>query len=366
MESLHFKGNWREYFKIWALNNALILLTLGLYYPWAKVRKLRYLYANTTLHDRNFEYHATGKQLFLGHLISLVLFIVYYILDQISPTASIVLLSLLFVATPWIVWRSVAFRMRMSSFNNVRFAFLGSLKGSYKTFGLLPAIPIAILFGIGYMAAKGKHLSIDEPLSSILFFLLPVCIVAVIFVSFIVITKEQNSYILNNLFYGQSAFKTDLSTKRLLLLGLKVVLVAITFGGIFALLAHFGSKVAKTFELLFVVAAATTYLVTVGYWKSEFRRYLYSNTKLQGGVGFASTLKAKDYIWVAIGNFFVIAITFGMAYPWAKIRMTKLLVETTQVDAKEGIEHYLDMEQKRHSPLGEQLGDMFDIDFDIG
>ena len=77
MESLRFDGSGWEYFKIWIVNILLIILTLGFYYPWAKVRNRRYFYANSILDGRNFEYHATGKQLFLGYLIALIAFIIF-------------------------------------------------------------------------------------------------------------------------------------------------------------------------------------------------------------------------------------------------------------------------------------------------
>ena len=42
---LEFTGSGSEYFRIWIVNLLLTLVTLGLYYPWAKVRRLRYFYA---------------------------------------------------------------------------------------------------------------------------------------------------------------------------------------------------------------------------------------------------------------------------------------------------------------------------------
>jgi len=84
MNTLRFDGEGFEYFKIWIVNTLLIIVTLGLYYPWAKVRRLRYFYGNTILEERNFDYHATGKQLFMAYLIALGLFIVYVVLQQAS------------------------------------------------------------------------------------------------------------------------------------------------------------------------------------------------------------------------------------------------------------------------------------------
>ncbi|MGA3159250.1 MAG: DUF898 family protein, partial [Steroidobacteraceae bacterium] len=44
-----FRGEGGEYFRIWIVNLLLTLLTLGIYSAWAKVRKQRYLYSNTSV-----------------------------------------------------------------------------------------------------------------------------------------------------------------------------------------------------------------------------------------------------------------------------------------------------------------------------
>ena len=42
-----FRGDPKEYFRIWIVNLALTILTLGIYSAWAKVRKQRYFYLST-------------------------------------------------------------------------------------------------------------------------------------------------------------------------------------------------------------------------------------------------------------------------------------------------------------------------------
>ena len=54
---IRFTGSGSEYFGIWIVNLLLMLVTLGLYYPWAKVRRLRYFYGSTSLDGSSFEYH---------------------------------------------------------------------------------------------------------------------------------------------------------------------------------------------------------------------------------------------------------------------------------------------------------------------
>lgn len=101
MQAVKFEGNGTEYFKIWIVNILLTILTIGLYYPWAKVRNKRYFYANTTLEGRSFEYHATGRQLLVGYLIAMTLLIVYIGTQKVSPIGSLIVLLVFFAGLPW-------------------------------------------------------------------------------------------------------------------------------------------------------------------------------------------------------------------------------------------------------------------------
>jgi uncharacterized membrane protein YjgN (DUF898 family) len=54
-----FRGTGREFFRIWIVNFALTLITVGIYSAWAKVRTRRYFYGNTALAGHTFDYHAS-------------------------------------------------------------------------------------------------------------------------------------------------------------------------------------------------------------------------------------------------------------------------------------------------------------------
>ena len=65
---VRFTASGSEYFRIWISNLLLTLLTLGLYHPWAKVRKLRYFYGNTWVGDHAFDFHGDPKRMLRGTL----------------------------------------------------------------------------------------------------------------------------------------------------------------------------------------------------------------------------------------------------------------------------------------------------------
>src|SRR5262249_15612925 len=60
--SMRFTGSGSEYFRIWIVNLLLTLVTLTLYYPWAKVRRLRYFYGNTVVDGQPLGFHANPKK----------------------------------------------------------------------------------------------------------------------------------------------------------------------------------------------------------------------------------------------------------------------------------------------------------------
>ena len=69
--SLQFTGSAGEYFRIWIVNLCLNVVTLGLYSPWAKVRRKRYFYGSTLLEGSAFEYTGNPVAILKGRLLVL-------------------------------------------------------------------------------------------------------------------------------------------------------------------------------------------------------------------------------------------------------------------------------------------------------
>ncbi len=49
IEPMSFTGTGADYFRIWIVNLALTVVTLGVFSAWAKVRRLQYFYRDTRL-----------------------------------------------------------------------------------------------------------------------------------------------------------------------------------------------------------------------------------------------------------------------------------------------------------------------------
>ena len=375
MEALHFSGKGSEYFKIWIVNVLLTIITIGIYYPWAKVRNRRYFYANTNLANRNFEYHATGKQLLLGFLIGVFLFSVYTFVTQIAPQFAGIFMLLFMLILPWLIWRSLMFNMRVTSFSNVHFSFKGSLGRSYAIFLGYPLVGFLLLMVVGGLASTlipALNGSGDVPtnktalaIGSIIFGLL--IIFGYIFMIALIRAKSKE-YIIGNSYYGQGAFSTKLETKEFIKIYAKafgLILIPLIIMAIGMSSLHYGGGA----EIVFIVGYFGTLLgmlVIMAYVVSRERAYIYKNTLLDNKVAFKSTLGAREFAFVMFTNFLLVVFTIGLATPWAKVRVARLMLANTLVDTSVGFDEYITQQQSSVSAIGEQIGEAFDIDIDVG
>lgn len=72
-DAFAFDGDWRGYAPIAFTNLLLTIVTLGVYRFWATTRTRRYLWAHTRFIDDRLEWTGTGKELFVGFLMVILL-----------------------------------------------------------------------------------------------------------------------------------------------------------------------------------------------------------------------------------------------------------------------------------------------------
>jgi len=368
MEALKFTGSGSEYFKIWIVNILLTIITLGIYHPWAKVRNRRYLYGNTNLANRNFEYHATGKQLLLGFIIGVIIFALYTFVTNVAPQFAIVFIVLFMLIFPWLIWRSLMFNMKVTSFSNVHFSFKGALKTSYAVFLGYPLLGYALIVAVGVLAAViAPSLESLDKMVIIIGGIILLLLVMVGYIYFIaLISKKAKEYTINNSYYGQGKFSTNLELKKFINIYAKafgiVLIPLVILGGIFSFFISGAELLVIAIYLGFFVAM----IIGMSYVVSRERAYVYENTLLDEKIALESTLGARELAMVMFTNFLMVAFTLGLATPWAKVRMARLMLENTLVDTSVGFDEYLTQQQNNVGAIGEQIGEAFDVEMDIG
>lgn len=156
----HFSGTGIGFFKIYIVNLCLLLITLGLYYPWAKTRMRRYLYGNLSFGPYHFDYHADPKKIFKIFIIFYAALGILGLLFILEPvTLNFLILPWIiasFFGTPLLILHSLKFNAAMTSFANIRFRFNGTYGGLFAVLYLWPLLS-SISFGLAIPFAIKKY-----------------------------------------------------------------------------------------------------------------------------------------------------------------------------------------------------------------
>lgn len=143
---IKFTGSGSEYFRIWIVNLLLMLLTLGIYYPWAKVRRLRYFYGNTLVDDAPLDFHGNPLRMLKGYLLVALLLGLYSVAGHFSAMAGLLAFVIVMAIWPALLKSSMQFRLANTSWRGLRFGFKGSLADAYQA--MLPMfVPSLLILG---------------------------------------------------------------------------------------------------------------------------------------------------------------------------------------------------------------------------
>ena len=156
---VHFSGTGSEYFRIWIVNLLLVIVTFGIYWPWARRRKLQYLYHCTWVDGHAFDFHGNPRSMLRGSLLAGVLLAVYGMGNRVAGGASAVLIALLMVALfPPLFRGSQRFRLANTSWRGLRFHFTGTTGEAYRAL----LVPLLWLLLPGPLLAWGLDIDLSQ------------------------------------------------------------------------------------------------------------------------------------------------------------------------------------------------------------
>ena len=395
-EKLRFSGQGGEYFRIWIVNIFLSILTLGIYSAWAKVRTNRYFYGNTILDGASFEYHAKPLTILKGRVIAVAILVVVTVLGGISPAAQVVAFILLGLLTPLVVWRSMIFNARMSSYRNVRFDFVGKAGKLYQYMLLLPLAPLilgALILGYQYFAGGldlAELAADDNPAQAGAIAQTATSVIGltilVVYLMIPWIQKLVTAYYLNNHRYGQGKFRARLGAGKYYLIYLAAFAisigvyfaVAILIAGVVLLFSDGLEQLPQQMQgglpgpmTAILGVAVFLPLIMFGIWikayvTSRVRNYALSRLRLDSAITVRSRIRANRLFWIQFTNLLLLVLTLGIAWPWAIVRLTRYKTETLYAHLHGSLDDYVTQMQHRQSALGEEMGEAFDLDLDLG
>jgi len=332
---LMFKGKGFEYFKIWIVNIFLTILTLGIYSAWAKVRNKQYFYGNTFIDGNSFNYTAKPLAILKGRLIAVGLFIVYAVINQFIPIVGLILFLILMAFLPWIIIRSLAFNARNSVFRNIRFNFTGTVGDAVKAFLLWPLLMLPTL-GL----------------------ILPF------------VWYKQSRFFVNHSAYGTTGFNIHATVKDyykifFIFLG-SIILLVVAMSILIAAIGIDQNNPAAMMPVMAITGSLSllVYLFMFAFLAAALGN-LYFNTTTLDEHGFTSTLKTRNIAWIYFSNTLAIAFSLGLLIPWAQVRMTAYRLSCLQLNVVDSLDAFIAAEEEQVSALGEQIGDVFDMEFSV-
>lgn len=125
------------------------------------------------------------------------------------------------------------------------------------------------------------------------------------------------------------------------------------------------SPLKALYGLGFVLGYLTFIFTFVAYFKSRIGNLVWNNTTLDG-LSFTSSLRARDYLWIYVTNIIAIALTFGLATPWAQVRLARYRASKLQMVGDVDFDQFVGDKKEQVKATGEEIADFFDVDFSFG
>lgn len=349
----YFYGTGSEYFRIWIVNLLLTIITLGIYSPWAKVRRLRYFYGNTELNDESFDFTANPKRILIGRLIAIGAYLVISVLGEFSPLIAAVGTLLIMALFPWLVRSTLRFRARNSQYKNVRFAFVGSLLGAYMLFGLIVFANLLIT-GVGYVAVNAQMVGTG---------------VGIFLIGFALLApfawRLFKSYQFDNTQFGEMAFTwhaSMLDVYKAVLIPIGIAIL-ISIGGV--VMAGLGGVIGSDFGVVVVLAVIGMYLMVLlilPLIQACLHKVVWGNLTIGKSEFVLNEFSIFRFAFIQFTNFLLIGLTLGLFTPWAAVRLHRYKTETLSLVSYENFDEIITPQMVEESALGEEIADVFDID----
>jgi uncharacterized membrane protein YjgN (DUF898 family) len=301
-----FHGRGSEYFKILLVNTLLTIVTLGLYYPWAKERKLKYLYSKNTFEETPFVFSGTGKEMFKGFIraigILILLYAAFFYLYMTGAVVSAVLLlyGSLIALVPVSLHGAYRYRMAKTSWKGIRFGYTGD-RGELVGLFVKGLLLTLVTFGI-YSAW---------------------------------FTVSLRRYMISNIKVGNARFVYDADGGDYFWLNVKgYILTVLTLG------------------------------IYIFWWQKDQFEFFVNNTRLEqdeDAVFFRSKATGGGFAELMIVNFLIVLFTLGIGYAWTVTRTMNFVINNIEANGYYSFESLIQSQPDYSDATAEDMADMMDI-----
>jgi uncharacterized membrane protein YjgN (DUF898 family) len=307
---LSFHGQGKAYFGIVIVNWLLTIITLGIYYPWAKARNLQFLYGSTALEGDRFTFHGTGREMFVGFIKAIVIFgLIYGILVLFlyleMPILGIILFYFAFIAIlPVAIHGSYRYRFSRTSWRGIRFGYRGDRSELFTSFFQW------IFFTIITLGIYGAWMEM-----------------------------KLRGYLMSNVRAGNVEFSYKGVGTEYFILNLKGYLLSIITLGIYSF-----------------------------WWYRDLFAYYVDNLSLHKDgqeIKLKSIATGGDFFKMIMGNLLIVIFTLGLGYAWAVTRTMNFMVSKVKLEGNMDLTNIQQTEDDYNDATGDDMTGFLDINFII-
>ena len=311
MHRLSFHGSGGSLLGIHIVNVFLTVITLGIYYFWAKARVRSYVLSQAEFAGDRFAYHGTGKELLVGFLKAVLLIGIPFVLLRLgidlvarSDVVRAVAGALSYVALlAFLAFATIGarrYRLSRTSWRGVRFSFRGQLVEFLKLFvggSLLSTITLGLYYP---------------------FF-----------------DTRRHGFLVSHSYFGSERFSFDGQGKDL-------------FGRF----------------LLTILLSLPTLGLCWFWFLARKQRYFWDHTSF-GAARFQCTVTGGRLLALNLGNALILVLTLGFGWPWVLVRNARFACTYVVLEGSLDLTA-VQQEAQAVSTTGEGLAGILDAGFDFG
>lgn len=360
LEPLAFTATAGGYFRVWIVNLVLTFVTLGIFSAWAKVRKRKYLFGHTWLAGSNFAYHGNPITILKGRIIAVIVVGVLYLLQHFAHRWMMPFYAVVMLALPWFIVRALRFNAVNTSWRGIHFNHHANYWDAFKVFW--PFLLFAALSMLIEWVMPDVYEQRDAgTMRAVIWLMVPSIVLIVLYPLFVTMLKRLQ---INHLRFGATRFATKLKMSSIYglhaggwLLGMLAFALAGVAAGILASRLH-GASI-----LLFLAPIYLALVFTLAFVRAVVTNHVVRNTHLSTRARFASKIEPFAMAWIYMSNLVVIALTAGLAIPWAVVRTARYRITHTYAAVQASSIQSLRFGTA--GAVGEEVGEFLNVDVSI-
>jgi uncharacterized membrane protein YjgN (DUF898 family) len=306
---LQFIGKGGELLGLLLTNWLLNIVTIGFYYPWARVKMIKFYWRNTLINDTPFEFTGTGNEIFKAYIKLLVVAIIFYA-------------SYLYAA--------------FTENSNLMVAI-----GLFSSLLILCIIPLAVHGALRYRTARttwrGIHMGYRGERGQlytdfVVGYLLTILTFGIYSSWFI---SRLRTYIIENLRFGNLKFEYTGNGFDLLIIQIKGTVLSFLTLGIYWF-----------------------------WYRKEWMEYFANNVIVKQGDNrypLDGNYSGSSIFGLYFTNFLILIFTLGIGTPWVIVRTYQYLIENLDIPAEIDFDKINQTEDEYQDATGEYIADIFDL-----